>query len=295
MVRWKYTMRNVGLSLAAAGVGVVAAEGAAAADGVASHLVQGTVTSVGASSFTITNSKGTETIDTTTGTAYHELGTPVVPAGVADGQDVVVALSKTDSTPTAVAVTILLNSVSGQVKSVSGSTITLSAPGGAREVIVSPTTAYYSGKSTATGVTVGEWVSAFGTKDTATTPPELDADFVDIFTPPASKPPTSPITLGYFHGGGFGWCHQISAGTKFDPAAVKTDAATHSAQVTPAPAVAPAPSAKPFAPRPVQAPAPAPHGVAGGGWSGGGHAPIGGGGHGGGGSHGGGWGGGGRS
>jgi uncharacterized membrane protein YgcG len=265
MSRKFHSVRNVGLALAAAGVGVVAAEGAAAGDGVAGHLTEGKVTAVGANSFTITNAKGTETIDTTTATAFHELGSPVNPTGVADGQDVVVALSQDDTTPTAVSVTILLNRVSGKVTSVSGSTITLAAPGGSREVIVSPSTAYYSGKTTVSGVTDGEWVTAFGTRDSSTTPPELDALFVDVFTPPTTPPrPHHGPRFGLFHGWAFGLWDR--SGTL--PGSVRSDAVRQDDQTMPAPANAPAPSTQPPGPRPDQAPAPH-SGWSGGGWSGG--------------------------
>lgn len=261
MSRKFHSVRNVGLALVAAGVGVVAAEGAAAGDGVAGHLVEGKVTAVGTNTFTLTNVKGTETIDTTTATAFHELGSPVNPTGVADGQHVVVALNPTDSTPTAVSVTILLDRVSGKVTSVSGSTITLAAFGGTREVVVSPSTAYYSGKTTVTGVTDGEWVTAFGTRDTSTTPPELDALFVDVFTPPVTPPrPHHGPRFGLFHG----WAFGLRDRTGTLPGSVRSDAVRQDDQTMPAPANAPAPPTRPTGPSTDQAPSP--HG----GWSGGG-------------------------
>jgi hypothetical protein len=153
--------------------------------------VQGTVTAVGTESFTITTHQGTtETIDTTTTTTYAETGTLVAPTTVAQGQDVAVRLDPADTTPTAVEVTVILDRLSGKVTSITGTSITgtsitgtsitLSGPhGSTRDVAISPSTTNYDGKTTATGVTAGEFVIALGTWDT-TTPSELDALFVDI-------------------------------------------------------------------------------------------------------------------
>jgi hypothetical protein len=89
-------------------------------------------------------------------------------------------LDPSDATPTAVRVSILLDRVSGKVLDVSGASITLSGfKGAARDVVISPSTEYFSDKTAATGATVGQFVTAFGTPD-ATTPADLDALFVDI-------------------------------------------------------------------------------------------------------------------
>jgi hypothetical protein len=194
MGQWKRTLRNTGISLTVAGVGVMGAAGAASAHGAgAQEFVRGTVTTVGTGTITITTHNGTmETIDTTT-TTYSETGTLVAPTGVTDGQDVLVKLDPADTTPTAVEITVILDRVSGKVTAFTSTSITLGGPWGkTRDVEVSsPGTTYYDGKTTATGVTVGEYVIAFGTWDTTTTPPELDALFVDIGSTTVC-PPRSP-------------------------------------------------------------------------------------------------------
>jgi len=172
------------------------AAGAASAHGVGPQFVRGTVTTVGTGSITITTHKGTtETIDTTT-TTYSETGTLVAPTGVTDGQDVLVRLDPVDTTPTAVEITVILDRESGKVTAFTSTSITLAGPWGkTRDVEVStPGTTYYDGKTTATGVTVGEYVIAFGTWDTTTTPPELDALFVDIGSTTVCPPRSPRIT-----------------------------------------------------------------------------------------------------
>jgi len=213
MGQWKRTLRNTGISLTVVGVGVVGAAGAASAHGFGpEQFVRGTVTTVGTGTITITTHKGTtETIDTST-TTYAETGTLVAPTGVTDGQDVLVKLDPADTTPTAVEITVILDRVSGKVTAFTSTSITLAGPRGTtRDVEVSsPGTTYYDGKTTATGVTVGEFVIAFGTWD-ATTPSALDALFVDIGSttvcPPRSPriaptgtvptPPTDPSTSAW--------------------------------------------------------------------------------------------------
>ena len=195
MGQWKRTLRNTGISLTVAGVGVMGAAGAASAHGDGTQFVRGTVTTVGTGSITITTHKGTtETIDTTT-TTYAETGTLVAPTGVTDGQDVLVRLDPADATPTAVEVTVILDRLSGKVTAFTSTSITLAGPRGTtRDVEVSsPGTTYYDGKTTATGVTVGEFVIAFGTWDT-TTPTQLDALFVDIGSTTVCPPRSPRIT-----------------------------------------------------------------------------------------------------
>jgi len=193
----KRTLRNTGISLTVVGVGVVGAAGAAAAhgDGDGSPAVRGTVTGVGTGSFTITTHQGTtETIDTATTTTYAETGTLVAPTGVVQGQDVVVRLDPSDATPTAVEVTVILDRVSGQVTDVTGTSITLSGVGTmTRDVLISSGTTYFDGKTTATGMTDGEFVTAFGTWDT-TPLSELDALFVDIGSTTVCPPRSPRIT-----------------------------------------------------------------------------------------------------
>lgn len=192
----KRTLRNTGISLTVVGVGVVGAAGAASAHGDGAQVVRGTVTGLGSGTFTITTHRGTtETIDTTPTTTYAETGTLVAPTGVLQGQDVAVRLDPADATPTAVEVTIILDRVSGKVTGVTSTSITLAGPWGTtRDVAISsPGTTYYDGKTTATGVTVGEFVIAFGTWDT-TTPSELDALFVDIGSTTVCPPRSPRIT-----------------------------------------------------------------------------------------------------
>ena len=101
-------------------------------------------------------------------------------------------LDPSDATPTAVEVTVLLDRLSGKVTNVTSTSITLSRfRGTTGDVVISPSTTYYQGKTSATGVTDGEFVTAFGTWDT-TTPTELDALFVDIGSKTTVCPPRSP-------------------------------------------------------------------------------------------------------
>jgi hypothetical protein len=194
MGQWKRTLRNTGISLTVAGVGVMGAAGAASAHGDGTQFVRGTVTTVGTGSITITTHKGTtETIDTTT-TTYAETGTLVAPTGVTDGQDVLVRLDPADATPTAVEVTVILDRLSGKVTAFTSTSITLAGPWGTtRDVVISGGTLYYDGTTTATGVTMGEYVIAFGTWAT-TTPSELDALFVDIGSTTVCPPRSPRIT-----------------------------------------------------------------------------------------------------
>jgi hypothetical protein len=191
----KRTLRNTGISLTVVGVGVVGAAGAASAHGDAGPAIWGTVTAVGTGNFTITTHQGTtETIDTTTTTTYAETGTLVAPTGVVQGQDVAVRLDPSGATPTAVEVTVILDRVSGKVTDVTSTSITLSGPRTiTRDVLISSGTTYFDGKATATGVTEGEFVIAFGTRD-ATTPSELDALFVDIGSTTVCPPRSPRIT-----------------------------------------------------------------------------------------------------
>ena len=198
MVQWKRKILHTGTTLTVVAVGALTAQGVASAhdatgnDSVSMHYASGKVTALGVDSFTLTTHDGTaETIDTSTSTTFTEAGTPIAPAGVSVGQEVAVALDPSDTTPTAVHVTVLLDRVSGKVLEVTGSSITLSGPKGmTRSVEVSPSTLYFSAKTAATGVTAGEFVTAFGPRDTAT-PTELDALFVDIAST-SVHPPHGP-------------------------------------------------------------------------------------------------------
>jgi uncharacterized membrane protein YgcG len=219
MQRWKRMILHTGVSLSIAGGGaLIAAEAAGAHDatdtstpggpalhGPFHHAVQGVVATVGTDTFTVTTHKGTTTtIDTTSTTTFGETGTPIAPTGVTVGETVAVTLDPTATTPTAVHVTVLLDRVSGKVTAVSSTSITLAGPRDAgREIVLSPSTMFFTGQTGTTGVTVGEFATAFGTRDTST-PTDLDALFVDIF-PTAVHPvpvtPTLPNPVGPHHDG----------------------------------------------------------------------------------------------
>jgi uncharacterized membrane protein YgcG len=210
---WKRKILNAGVSLSVVGGGVLLAEGTATAhdavdhegpahlgvlrDQVLRHRVQGVVASVGTGSITITTHRGiTKTIATTSTTVFSETGTPVVPATVAVGQNVAVSLDPSNPTPTANRVVILLNRVSGKVLDVSGTSITLSGPrNSTRVVTVLSGTMFFDGTTSATGVTVGQFVTAFGNTD-PTTPTTFDALFVDTgfaHPQPAGTPVVPPV------------------------------------------------------------------------------------------------------
>jgi uncharacterized membrane protein YgcG len=197
MGQWKRTARTAGATLAVATAGALVAQGAASAhDGgqpEAEHLVvSGVVTQVGTDSFTIMHHNQTETIGTTPTTTFAETGTPNAPSGVVMGEEVVVSLLPNAATPTATHVTVLLDRISGRVVTVAAGSLTLAARHHhTRTVITSADTMFFQGKSTATGATAGEFVTAFDTPD-ATTPGELDALFVDIAPTPVH--PVVPLT-----------------------------------------------------------------------------------------------------
>ena len=171
------TLRIGGIALTAATIGL-ALEGVASADAGPGGPTRGTVTAVAAGSFTLQRSDGTsEAVQTSSSTTLAKLGTPVAPSALAVGEKVVVTLDPTAATPTAVRVTILLDRASGKVSAVTASTITLSGPRGSRDVTVSQGTEFFDGSTATTGVTVGQYVTAFGLTDAGTT---LDATFVDI-------------------------------------------------------------------------------------------------------------------
>jgi uncharacterized membrane protein YgcG len=197
MQHWKRNILNAGVSLSVVGGGVLLAEGTANAhdaaghdgpahhgvlrDQVLRHRIQGVVTSVGTGSFTITTHRGVaKTIATTSTTVFAETGTPMVPATVAVGQNVAVALDPATPTPTATRVVIVLDRVSGRVLDVSGTALTLSGPRhSTRIVTILSGTMFFNGATSATGVTVGQFVTAFGTTD-ETVATTFDAIFVDI-------------------------------------------------------------------------------------------------------------------
>ena len=185
------TMRVAGVSLPAAALALLTAEGSAAAhEGTSSPDLRGRVTSVASSEFVLQKYDGsTETVDTTPSTTYSEPGSSVAPPGVLDGKNVAVTLDPTASSPTATNVVVFPERVSGRVANVSGSTLTVTNRRGTDTVLVSPSTKYYEKGTTPTGVSQGELVSAFGVPDSSTRG-ELDAQVVAIFGP---QPPT-PVT-----------------------------------------------------------------------------------------------------
>lgn len=194
------TMRIAGVSLSAAALGLIAAEGPAAAhEGTSSPDLRGRVSSVASGDFVIQQYDGTtETVDTTGGTTYSEPGSSVALPGVVNGENVAVSLDPSTSSPTATSVAVFPEKVSGRVTNVAGSTITLSNRHGAETVLVSSDTKYYEKGTSPTGVTDGEQVVAFGLPDT-TTPGALEAQVVAIFGPhqqptPPATPSTTPTT-----------------------------------------------------------------------------------------------------
>jgi hypothetical protein len=201
-VTWKKNVRTVGITLSAASLGLLAAEGTAGAhesDSVPDQVF-GTVTSVATDSITVQTPDGTsQTVATTPSTTYRETGTSTVPT-VADGDHVDVRLDPADATPTATAITLLLDRLSGRVVSVDGSTVRLAERHGFRDFLTTASTTYNEVPSTSTsttsaptGLTPGEYVTAFGLPSSST-PSEIVAQFVDIVstkipTPPKPVPP----------------------------------------------------------------------------------------------------------
>ncbi len=184
--------------------------------------VSGTVTSLGSGSFVLTESNGTTTItvDVNSSTKYSETGTKTAPSGVAQNERVVVVptqgTSPTATTITAARVLIVLTQVSGMVQTVGGSSFTVVTQGGLVQTVdTSGTTTYTKDGTTESGVSSGEYVSAFGTPDT-TDPSQLDAQFVDIYTPGS----------GPWHQAGFGlWGYPATSGIHGGPGAHGTTAA----------------------------------------------------------------------
>lgn len=116
------TLRLAGVSLSAAALGLLTAEGTAAAhDGSAFTDLHGRVASVGSGDVVLKRFDGTsETITTTSATSYSEPGSFVAPTGVLDGGNVAVTLDPTASSPTASNVTVVPARVGGRVTNVAG-------------------------------------------------------------------------------------------------------------------------------------------------------------------------------
>ncbi len=128
------TMRVAGVSLSAAALALLTAEGSAAAhEGTSAPDLRGRVTSVASGDFVLQKHDGsTETVDTTPSTTYSEPGSSVAPSGVLDGESVAVTLDPTASSPTATNVGVFPERVSGRVTNVSGSTLTVTNRHGTR-------------------------------------------------------------------------------------------------------------------------------------------------------------------
>ena len=97
------TLRLAGVSLSAAALGLLTADGTAAAhEGTAAAALHGRVTSVGSGDFVLQRFDGTsETIATTSATSYSERGRSAAPTGVQDGENVAVTLDPNASSPAA--------------------------------------------------------------------------------------------------------------------------------------------------------------------------------------------------
>src|SRR5581483_2559558 len=155
------------------------------------HVVRGTVTAVGANSFTIKQADGsTQAIATNADTKYAEAGTRTAPAGVAVGDKVLVKLTD-GSTPRAQRVFIVLVQLRGTVASVSGSDITLTDDGGfTRTVHTDGSTVFTKdgNKIAPSDVVAGQRISSYGHVAGAA----LDALFVNVHDPRPKPGPASP-------------------------------------------------------------------------------------------------------
>ena len=96
-------MRLAGVSLTAAALALMAAEGPAAAhEGTTSPDLRGRVTSVASGDFVMQKYDGTtETVETTAGMTYSEPGSPTTRGGVLHGENVAVTPDPSASSPTA--------------------------------------------------------------------------------------------------------------------------------------------------------------------------------------------------
>ena len=184
------TMRIAGVSLSAAALALITAEGPAAAhEKTSSPDLRGRATSVASGDFVLQKYDGTtETVDTTDATTYSEPGSSIAPPGVYDGENVAVTLDPTASSPTATNVVVFPERLAGRVTNVAGSTVILSNTRGTDTVIVSPSTKYYQKGADPTAVSSGDVVTVFGLSDPGI-PGELDAQVVAIFSPAAPPQP----------------------------------------------------------------------------------------------------------
>jgi len=218
------TMRRAGVTLCGVALGLLpAADLAGAHDAAASgSSLHGRVVSVGSGTFDLRNQSGTHTVDTTSSTAYSELGNASPLPGLADGEWVAVTLDPTAASPTASAVTVFPESVAGKVAYVSGSNVTLASRHGSQAVLVSSGTTYLEKGASPTGVSPGEFVAASGLPD-PNNHLVLDAQRVVIANPPTPAsipgppPPTPGVTPSTAPGAAFP--HQpVPAAKPFEPA-----------------------------------------------------------------------------
>ncbi|MBV9662946.1 MAG: hypothetical protein JOZ37_03185 [Actinobacteria bacterium] len=158
------------------------------------HVTRGTVTAVGANTFTIKKADGTtQDIATTADTKYAEAGTRTAPAGVAVGDKVLVQLTDA-TTPTAARVFIVLVQLRGTVASVSGSDITLTDDGGfTRTVHTNGSTVFTKdGNPIAlSDIAAGQRISAYGHVNGSA----LDALFVNVHDPRPKPAPASSTSV----------------------------------------------------------------------------------------------------
>jgi hypothetical protein len=153
--------------------------------------VSGTVTGVGSGSFTLTESDGTVvTVTTTATTVVAETGAAVPPTGVAVGEQVTVTTvpgtSPTATSVTATRVLVVLTHVLGTVVSVGVASFDVQLVGGLVVTVgTDPATAVRKTGVAQPGVSVGEYVTAYGAADPSD-PSRLDAQFVVISSPPAA-------------------------------------------------------------------------------------------------------------
>lgn len=192
MVNVRRNARRIGATLSATTLALLAAQGPASAHA-KSDVVEGTVSSVTEGLLKVATADGTtDSIVTTPATTYAESGSTTALSGVTDGERVAVRLDPSSATLTATKVTVLLNRLSGRVVGVNGSTIRLAERHGQRAFVVSPATRYVEGGTAVTGVTNGEFVTAFG-MPAAPAPAEMVASYVDITgAPPVPPRPVSP-------------------------------------------------------------------------------------------------------
>jgi len=167
--------------------------------------VSGTVTAVGTGSFTLTESDGrVVTVTTTASTTYAETGAVVPPTGVAAGEQVTVTTvpgtARTATSVTATRVLVVLTHVLGTVGSVGAGSFDVQLVGGLVVTVdTGPGTVVRKAGVVQSGVSVGEYVTAYGAADPSD-PSRLDAQFVVISTPPTADPtPTAGGHTGGSH------------------------------------------------------------------------------------------------